>query len=66
MLVIRGALSDLLSAATLQRMAREKPDLEHITVANRGHAPLLNEPECLAAIDAFVARHGEGAVHGNQ
>jgi pimeloyl-ACP methyl ester carboxylesterase len=65
LLVIRGALSDLLSAATLQRMAREKPDLEHITVANRGHTPLLNEPECLAAIDAFVARHGDGPAHGN-
>jgi hypothetical protein len=39
-------------------MAREKPDLQHITVENRGHTPLLNEPECLAAIDAFVARHG--------
>lgn len=58
MLVIRGALSDLLSAATVTRMARDKPDLQHMTVANRGHAPLLNEPECLAAIDAFVARHG--------
>ena len=58
MLVIRGALSDLLSAATVARMAREKPELEHITVANRGHAPLLNEPPCLAAIDAFVARYG--------
>jgi pimeloyl-ACP methyl ester carboxylesterase len=57
MLVIHGALSDLLSAATVERMAREKPVLEHITVANRGHAPLLNEPECLRAIDAFVARH---------
>jgi pimeloyl-ACP methyl ester carboxylesterase len=65
LLVIRGALSDLLSAATLQRMKREKPDLEHVTVANRGHTPLLNEPECLAAIDAFVARHGEGPVHGD-
>ena len=58
LLVIRGALSDLLSAATVERMAREKPDLKHITVANRGHAPLLNEPECLRAIDAFVAQHG--------
>ncbi len=48
MLVIRGALSDLLSAATVERMARENPDLKHITVANRGHAPLLNEPECRA------------------
>lgn len=58
MLVIRGALSDLLSAATVARMAREKPELQHIAVANRGHTPLLNEPECLAAIDAFLARHG--------
>jgi pimeloyl-ACP methyl ester carboxylesterase len=59
MLVIRGALSDLLSAATVERMAREKSDLQHITVANRGHTPLLNEPDCLAAIDAFVARYGQ-------
>jgi pimeloyl-ACP methyl ester carboxylesterase len=58
MLVIRGALSDILSAATVARMAREKPDLMHIEVANRGHTPLLNEPPCVAAIDAFVARHG--------
>jgi pimeloyl-ACP methyl ester carboxylesterase len=61
LLVIRGALSDLLSAATVERMAREHPNLEHISVANRGHAPLLNEPECVRAIDAFVARHGQGA-----
>ena len=58
MLVIRGAMSDLLSAATVTRMAREKPNLLYITVANRGHAPLLNEPECLTAVDAFVARYG--------
>ena len=61
MLVIRGALSDLLSAATVARMAREKPDLQQITVANRGHTPLLNEAECLAAIDAFLAEHGQAA-----
>jgi pimeloyl-ACP methyl ester carboxylesterase len=58
LLVIRGALSDLLSAATVARMAREKPGLQHVEVANRGHTPLLDEPECLAAIDAFVERHG--------
>ncbi len=63
LLVIRGALSDLLSAATVARMAREKPELHQLTVANRGHTPLLNEPECVAAIDAFVARYGR-AVHG--
>jgi pimeloyl-ACP methyl ester carboxylesterase len=58
LLVIRGALSDLLSAATVQRMVREHPGLSHVSVANRGHAPLLNEPECVRAIDAFVAQHG--------
>jgi pimeloyl-ACP methyl ester carboxylesterase len=60
-LVIRGALSDLLSAATVERMAREKPDLEQLTVANRGHVPLLDEPECLEAIDAFLTRHGRAS-----
>jgi pimeloyl-ACP methyl ester carboxylesterase len=58
LLVIRGALSDLLSAATVERMAREKPDLQSLTVPNRGHAPLLDEPECIAAIDGFLTRHG--------
>lgn len=55
LLVIRGALSDLLSAQTVARMLREKPDLKTLTVANRGHTPLLTEPECVAAIDAFYA-----------
>ena len=54
-LAIRGAHSDVLSAATLQRMQRGKPDLEVLTVANRGHAPLLDEPECVAAIDRLLA-----------
>jgi pimeloyl-ACP methyl ester carboxylesterase len=56
-LVIRGALSDILSAATLAEMQRRKPDLRAVTVPNRGHAPLLDEPEALAAIRAFVAAH---------
>lgn len=63
-LVIRGALSDILSAATVERMAREKPDLLRIEVANRGHTPTLNEPECLSAIDGFLARYGAGQNHG--
>jgi pimeloyl-ACP methyl ester carboxylesterase len=54
MLAIRGAHSDILSAATLARMQREKPDLRVLTVANRGHAPLLDEPECVQAIDEFL------------
>ena len=56
MLAIRGELSDLLSAATVARMRREKPDLHTVTALNRGHAPLLDEPECLRAIDEFLSR----------
>jgi pimeloyl-ACP methyl ester carboxylesterase len=56
MLVIHGALSDILSPGTLERMQREKPDLERVTVGNRGHVPLLDEPQALAAIDRFLAR----------
>jgi hypothetical protein len=37
-------------------MQREKPDLERLTVGNRGHVPLLDEPEALTAIDRFLAR----------
>jgi pimeloyl-ACP methyl ester carboxylesterase len=55
-LVIRGAHSDILSAATLARMQRDKPDLRVLTVADRGHAPLLDEPGCLAAIDELLQR----------
>ncbi|TLY82866.1 MAG: alpha/beta hydrolase [Gammaproteobacteria bacterium] len=54
-LAIRGATSDILSVSTLARMKREKPDLRTLTAANRGHTPLLDEPECLAAIDEFLA-----------
>jgi pimeloyl-ACP methyl ester carboxylesterase len=53
-LALRGELSDLFSAATVERMRREMPGLRAVTVANRGHVPLLDEPEALAAIDAFL------------
>src|SRR6188768_421734 len=42
-LAVRGALSDILSAATLDRMARELEGLETVTVARVGHAPTLEE-----------------------
>lgn len=55
MLAIRGVLSDLLSAETFERMAQERPNLERLVVPNRGHAPTLEEPECIAAIERFLA-----------
>jgi len=55
-LALRGAISDVLSTETFDRMAREKPDLERVSVAGRGHPPMLDEPESVAAIDAFLSR----------
>ena len=54
-LALRGALSDLLTAATFERMGDDMPKLTRATVPNRGHVPLLDEPECVAAIDAFLS-----------
>ena len=54
-LVIRGAMSDVLSEATVQRMKELKPDLEVCVVAGRGHPPLLSEPDCSPALEAFLA-----------
>jgi len=56
MLAIRGAQSDILSSATFANMKTENPELIQLEVAQRGHAPLLDEPQCMAAIDAFLAQ----------
>lgn len=54
MLIIRGERSDILSAETADRMARERPDARLITVPNRGHAPMLTEPAAVTAIKDFL------------
>lgn len=55
-LVIHGAISDVLNDDIVRRMREAKPDLEVVEVPGRGHAPLLDEPEAIAAIDAFLER----------
>jgi len=52
---VRGGLSDLLSEATFGRMLETHPGMRAVTLANRGHAPMLDEPEAVSAIDAFLA-----------
>ena len=37
-------------------MQAAKADLMRVTVPDRGHIPLLDEPECLAAFDTFFRR----------
>ena len=55
LLVIRGERSDLLSGETLERMKTVAPNMKTAIVAGVGHAPDLDEPEAVAAIDAFLA-----------
>lgn len=54
-LAIRGALSDILSAATLKRMKKDMPAMHVVTIPGLGHAPTLEEPEAQAAIAALLA-----------
>lgn len=53
-LVLRGEISDILSAEIVDRMVAVKPDLKRATIPKRGHVPLLDEPASLTAIDAFL------------
>jgi pimeloyl-ACP methyl ester carboxylesterase len=55
-LLVRGALSDILSAETADRMAAELPLMERLELPRVGHAPTLSEPGCDAAIDRLLAR----------
>jgi pimeloyl-ACP methyl ester carboxylesterase len=54
--LIRGGHSEILSQATAAEMKRRKPDIEVTVVPDVGHAPLLDEPEACAAIDALLER----------
>ena len=55
-LVIRGADSDILSRDGLATMQRIKPDLIAAEVPGMGHAPTLDEPEAVRAIEQFLAQ----------
>lgn len=57
MLLLRGALSDLLSSVTAAEMQQRLPGLRAVEVPARGHAPNLLEPVALSALQAFLAQH---------
>ena len=54
LLVVRGENSDLLTAQTAEKMKTTGPRVNVLVVAGVGHAPELNEPEAVSAIDDFL------------
>jgi len=57
-LVVRGALSDILSAKTLKKMEKEVAGSETLTLARTGHTPTLGEAEVRKAIARLLAKVG--------
>ena len=54
--LLRGANSDLLSPETAAEMQARRPDMLYAEVPNRGHIPLLDEPESLEIIRKLLAK----------
>ena len=54
MLVIHGANSDVLTAATVKAMRERRADLQAIEVADQGHTPLLEGDDLLSQVVQFV------------
>lgn len=61
LLLLRGELSDLLSTETLGEMARRIPDAVAVSVRRVGHAPTLDEPEAVQAIERLLERVAQQA-----
>ena len=60
MLVIRGANSKLLSAATLAEMAHRHPNCQTVTVEGQGHPPMLETGDLPQKIAEFFDRAEAG------
>ena len=55
-LSLRGEFSDVLSRRTQSAMLAKLPQMTMAEVPGVGHAPTLNEPEAVAALDALLAQ----------
>jgi pimeloyl-ACP methyl ester carboxylesterase len=56
-LLLRGELSDLVSAETAQAMTQRGPKAQLATVAGVGHAPTLMQPDQIALVRGFLLQN---------
>lgn len=54
LMLVRGALSTLLTEATARDMQAARGDMRLVEIAGTGHCPTLEEPDAVAALDAFL------------
>ena len=54
LMLVRGAISDLLDADIKDRMIEKIPDLAYVEVPNVGHAPMLRDEAVTEAIQQFI------------
>ncbi len=57
-LLIRGALSDVLDDKDAKAMAALSPDFSRVDIDQVGHAPTLSEPTARDAISEFLESQG--------
>lgn len=61
-LVIRGANSDLLTARTVEEMARRHPRLASVEIPGQGHAPLLKDRFSISVVADFLREADRRAI----
>lgn len=60
LLLVRGELSQLLSPETADKMVAKHGNAELLTVEDIGHAPVLDEPAVIAALNSFLSKIPRG------
>ena len=64
-LVIRGANSDILSAATVTAMHARHVRMESVEIPGQGHVPLLDSADLIRVIAGFIAKCDDAHAKGS-
>lgn len=57
-LVVRGAISDILSVEIVEKMRAERPDFDYIEAPRIGHAPFMTEDTVWPVLRSFISKLG--------